>query len=372
MPIAVAHILRWYKISKNGLKANLFSLKIICVPIFSLIAFVLGTPFAILDWHTFITSLISGGKNFYSGGFWEHGAFYPFTSLLVSMGYPLGILSLLGLGYALLRRRPQDLLLLSMPVILGCFLMLFKTKDSLWMLIAFPVLCIISASLLVDTIFWIARTRLLQTVLFPLMTIITLIIPAKASFLNSYKLTLPNTCFLSKEWVEENIPPGSKIVMDTGKYYTGKFGPPLSLSRWTLKQFIERGELVDPNLLYSRPDGMRPSGNYGEAEYFRQYLNAIGDRPGYDIIQILHDPGAKKAQVLTLDEYISMGVQYAIVSSEGWGRYFPSKEESLMYPDKAVKYRNFYEELRVRSTLLKEFNPSSKMQGPSILIYKIL
>jgi hypothetical protein len=75
--------------------------------------------------------------------------------------------------------------------------------------------------------------------------------------------------------------------------------------------------------------------------------------------------------VLTLDEYLSMGVKYAIVNSYVREGYTPSSQTAVRYPDKAAKYRNFYQALEARATLLKEFSPSDKMAGPSLHIYEL-
>jgi hypothetical protein len=118
-------------------------------------------------------------------------------------------------------------------------------------------------------------------------------------------------------------------------------------------------------------EGTRRVGYSGEAEYFRQQLQILDAQPGYDVIQILHDEGLLRADVLTLDEYLSMGVKYAIVSSNTWAAYTPGSETAVRHPDKAQKYRNFYQALETRATLLKEFSPSAKMVGPPLRIYEL-
>lgn len=364
--MVVAHVLRWHDSLTDAYKVRLLSTKIIIMVIACFVFFVLGTPFALLDWPSFIRDLTCAAAGRFAGGFWERGTFYPFTCLLTSMGFPLGIVSLLGMGYTLFRHRPIDLILLSQPLFLAGFLMLFAVKEPHHMLIAFPALTILGASFVADIVGWIIRQRSLRAGLLVLVTVLILVNPAGISFQNSHKLTLPDTRDLSRIWIEENILPGSKIVMDTGKYYSGEFGPPIRPSKWTLEQFIARAESVAEKSL-PRTDGSRITGYSGEAEYFRQYLRAIGDEPGYDIVQILHDQGSQRADVLTLDEYLSRGIQYAIVSDKGWKQYGLGSRR----PHKAAKYRNFYQALESCATLLKEFKPSDKIVGPTLRIYKL-
>lgn len=341
--------------------------KIIIMVIACFVVFVLGTPFALLDWSSFIRDLTASGAASFKGGFWERGTFYPFTSLLTTMGSPLGFVSLLGMGYAILRHRPVDLILLSQPLFVAGFLMLFAVKQPHHMLIAFPALSILGALFVADIIAFLIRPRILQAGILILVTILLLINPAIISFQSSYRLTLPDTRDLSKNWIEVNISPGSKIVMDSGKYYLGQFGPPVRYSKWTLEQFIARVESVAEKSL-TRVEGSRITGYTGEAEYFRQYLKAVdSSKPSYDVVQILHDEASQRANVLTLDEYISMGVQYAVVSSKGWSYYGAGSR----YPHKAAKYRDFYQALESRATLLKEFKSSEKIVGPTLRIYKL-
>ena len=239
------------------------------------------------------------------------------------------------------------------------------------MLIAFPALSILAASFVVDAIHRFLRRRVaLQSVAGATVTGLLVIMPAQQSFKSSYRLSLPDTRFLAKLWVEENIPLGSKIVMDSGKYYLEVYGPPLPLSRWTLEQLINRGN-VSTSENVARRGGTRRIAYSGESAYFQFQLNVLGDRAGYDIVQILHDIGSTNGNVLTLNQYVDQGVQYAIVNSDARDGYLARSDEDARHPEKAARYRNFYECLGQQGTLLKEFNPSEKTVGPTLLIYKI-
>jgi hypothetical protein len=368
--VIVAHVLRWRDASKNTSEVRLLTPKLFGAIIASCAAFLLTTPFAILDWPTFIGDLSGTAAAYSAGGFWERESFYPLTSLVASIGHPLGYMALLGLCYALVRRRPADLILLSQPLFLAGFLMLFAIKEPHHMLNAFPALSILSASFLVDAVSWFIRSCILQSVALTLAAVLLLVTPVQASFQNSFRLTLPDTRSIAKEWVEKNIPPGSKIVMDSGKYYLSAFGPPLLPSQWTLEQFIARAESLSGTSL-ARREGSRRVGYSREAEYFRQQLQALDAKPRYGIIQILHDAGSPRATVLTMDEYLAIGAKYAIVSSDAWTGYIPGSETAVRHPDKAQKYRNFYQTLEARAILLKEFSPSAKMVGPTLRIYEL-
>ena len=136
-----------------------------------------------------------------------------------------------------------------------------------------------------------------------------------------------------------------------------------------MEQFIARGESLNGKALASR-DGTRRTGYSGEAAYFRYQLQTLDNQPGYDVIQILHDSGSSKPGVLDLEEYIPMGVEYVITSSYARDNYSLNGETAELHPEMAAKYRNFYQALDERATLLKEFSPSADIAGPTLRIYK--
>ena len=369
--LATAHTLHWWDFSRKNLSTErLLSAKLLSAVVVCLFGFLLGTPFAILDWRTFISDLSSTANAYYHPGMSAEGIFFPFFSLIRTMSAPVGCLALVSLFYALFRRRPADLILLSMPLFLGVFLMVFAGKEPHHMLVAFAPIYILSASLLVDLTAWFVRSRIIQSVTLSVATLLLIVEPAKTSLEASYRMTMPDTRILAKDWVEENIPPNSKILMDSGKYYLGIFGPPLRLSRWTVEQFIARGESLAGKTLAAR-DGSRRTGYPGETRYFRYQLQTLDNHPGYDVIQILHDAASSTPEVLDLEEYIPMGVQYVITSSYVRNSYSINGETAELHPEMAAKYRNFYQALEERETLIKEFRPSAEIAGPNLRIYKL-
>lgn len=366
--VIVAHLLRP---AQNG-KVRLFDARIFGAAVASLTAFCLTTPFAILDNGTFLSDLASTGAVYYGGGIWENGAFYPFISLISSFGQPVGAVALLGLGYALLRHRPADLIFASQPLFLGVFLMLFRVKEATHMLVAFPAVALLAASFIVDVTRWLFRRYApAQGVACATVAGLLVIAPAKHSFEASHRLSLPDTRILAKHWVEANIPRGSRVVMDSGKYYLEAYGPPLPLSRRTLRELAARGAASAAGKLAGR-EGTRRIGYSGESAYFEYALNALGERQGYDVVQVLHDPGSATSDVLTLKQYVNEGVQYAIVSSYARDAYLPDTAEAARHPEKAARYRTFYDCLEERALLLKEFKPSNQTVGPALKIYRIV
>src|SRR5215475_7761534 len=110
-----------------------------------------------------------------------------------------------------------------MPLFPGRFLIVFAGKEFHHLLVSLSPINILSASLLVDLVSWLIRSRLLQSVTLSFATVLLIAVPAKTSFEYSYRKTMPDTRVLAKDWIEKNIPPNHKILMDSGKYYLGKY-----------------------------------------------------------------------------------------------------------------------------------------------------
>ena len=365
--VFVAHILRRPALPDRPVLSRLFDPKLVAAVAASVVMFVAGTPFALLDWRMFLGDLGSTGAMYAAGPIWARGTLFPLTSLTTSMGGPIGVVAWCGLGYALIRRRPVDLVLASQPLFLFGFLACFATKELHHTLIAFAPLTILGGSFVADGIGSLVGRKQWQPAALIATTMLVIVVPARDAYRQSHRLALPDTRVVAKTWIEEHIPPHSKIVMDSGKYYLSACGPPLLMSRWTLEQLIARGDGSSGSTSAAR-DGTRRVSYSGESTYFREQLRVVGDLPGYDIIQILHDPGSPRADVRSFDEYRALGVQYAVISSFGWEQYFSNHDAA---EQKAKRYRDFYEALPAHATLLKELRPSAELTGPTLRIYRI-
>ncbi len=365
--ILVAHMLKPRSAPQRSLLARPLEPKLLAAAAATIALFAAGTPYALLDWRVFFADLRSTGAMYASGPVWVEGPFFPLTSLATTMGAPIAVAAWGGLAYALVRRRAVDLVVASQPLALIGFLAIFATKELHHTVIAFAPLTVLAASLLTDVVGFVVRRRDWMPAAQAIATIAIVAGPARDSYVESRRLALPDTRVAAKAWIEEHIAPGAKIVMDSGKYYLSAFGPPLPMSRWTLEQMIVRGGGADGATIAAR-DGTRRVSYSGESTYFREQLRVNGNRPGYDIVQILHDSGSLRADVRSLDEYRALGVQYVVVSSFGWTE--PASADPAA-ASKAKRYRDFYEALPAGATLLKELRPSHELAGPTLRIYRI-
>jgi hypothetical protein len=365
--LIVAQVLRW---RSNHDPVPIVDRKLVFAGTASGLAFVLGTPFAVLDWRAFLAELTNVGGLYSDGIIWVQSPLFPFTSLVDSMGFPVGLVALSGMACALLRRRPGDLIVASYPLFLGCFFMLFATKELHHMLIAFPALSILGGALVDEGVGFVVRAQKWSRPAVAVLTLAIVVLPARSAFAHQYRLTLPDTRVLAKGWIETNIPYGSTVVMDGGKYYLESFSAPIQVSPDTIQAALAGLEGRSNSMLEKRI-GTRRTGYTRESEYFRQMLQAIGDRPGYSVVRITHDDGSDRADVLTLDEYLSQGAAYAVTSSYAWEKYLPGGQQALQFPVKTARYATLYRSLDERATLLKQFSPSDRLAGPTLRIYRL-
>jgi hypothetical protein len=177
-----------------------------------------------------------------------------------------------------------------------------------------------------------------------------------------YSYTLPDTRTLAKTWTEENIPPGSRILIDSKAS-----SPPLLMHPRQVRKFYEKAAAT---------------GNY-KKDYFRLLTEVYGEEnKGYEIFMIKKN--AMELAVLSnqlrqtqetqdlvpiegterdFEELRKDGIEYVVVNSWDLRNAKTNRYEWL---------ENFYRNLESRARLLKAFVPPSEIHpGPEIRIYAL-
>jgi Dolichyl-phosphate-mannose-protein mannosyltransferase len=239
------------------------------------------------------------------------------SALHWGLGDLLAGLSFAALILFLIRRRPRPLLpLLSFPLVLLVFLLLpgqYVHSRYLTLALLVPLLC--AAGLAVET-----AARLRVTVAFgrlaPAFAAVALaavlLHPAISCVLHDRLLTREDTRTLAKHWIEENIPAGSRIILEV-PFYT----PPLASVRRN-PPFSQR--------IYD----LTATGVYGLSE---------------------KSQGAgKSAGAMSVDSYIADGVQYVVTQGFNWSlrRLDPEEERRRL---------EFYQELADKGYLVHDVSP---------------
>lgn len=221
---------------------KIFQKNIIIAFLLIILAFVVSTPYSVLDFNKFKADIIAEGKHYSTGhpGYeskssTSYGAY--FSSLLKGSGIIPIIFSLLGILYLILTDRLKAFLLLLFPVLLFLFIGRYKVFFQRNLLALIPFLSVFSGFLLAAIAKFFSReTKYLRTlfrekgffqVLSERRTYLALILLLLGSWgiygiaqqgAKSYRhvkvISLPNTRWIATKWIEKNIPQNSKIAME--------------------------------------------------------------------------------------------------------------------------------------------------------------
>ena len=196
-------------------------------------AFIIACPGPIINWNAFWNGTYPG-----SGVYYElfvhsragHGTLFTDTlpgwlyHLVFSLNSGLGILllipALVGVLYGLVRRRPQDMVLLSFLLLYYFITGFSAVRFARYMLPLFPVLCLFAARLLTDT----TLPRFL-----PKLNMAYAVVTLPATFLWAYSLdnpmVRPDVRDVAADYLEKNAPQGAIVAFATVPWF---YSPPLS------------------------------------------------------------------------------------------------------------------------------------------------
>ena len=315
LPIVVAHFYRARQ--GRGWLDRKIVLGLLIIPL----AFVLTTPYAVLDNAAFMDAIAAEGRHYrtgHPGHESESGAsFGEYASYLVVEGYGVLPMLLAGCGvlWLLARDWKKAVFLLSFPLLLFLFVGQYKTWFPRNIVATIPFLAVFSGAAVYGLIEWcvrIVRRRAAwphrPTAAVYLLAAVLVLVSISGQIARSREeirvLTLPDTRWASLQWIRENLPAGARLGRE---HYT----PPVE--EWT-DQFQAR------------------------------YL-------GY--FAVLH----RMPEIRRMD--------YMVVSSEDYERYVDHPGD---YPREARAYNTFF----AGNELVKEFVPDGRtLGGPTIRIYKI-
>jgi hypothetical protein len=269
---------------------------------------------------------------------------YYWDGFVDSMGWPLLLLSIAGSLYALWKRTPTDVMLVSFAAV---WYLVFCTTDShlyypRYMLPVIVVLTIFAGRVLYDA--WLRIERLIVPKhAVAVVAIATLIIsPVYATIQNNILLIQDDTRTVAKEWFEENVPAGSKVLIEGLTIEPTRQTVPLHNSGDNLRKIREHYKSV---------------GDRGKVTYLDFKLQVIPE-PTYDLELMKHE------YLESFEHYKATGVQYLVIRPE-------SLEHSRLSGAAALA---FLEALRTDPdvSLMKsfQFDPQSR-NGPDIDVYRI-
>ncbi|MFC1631624.1 ArnT family glycosyltransferase [Candidatus Omnitrophota bacterium] len=381
LPLSLAHLCSARNCARPWLK-RLWSRKLIFAYLLLVAGFILGSPYWVLDFKSYFyyfrfdSSLI--GK-FGMIGYSKEGLWLRPLAQLAQKEYLLGISFIVGTIYALIRPQRRDWIFLSF--ILPSFLYLghWTTFKFHYLLVILPFCAILAARLLIDLpqrlmpgkkAFWLSS-----------ILVILILLPSgyKIADLN-WRMSHPDVRIIAKEWIENNIPQGTKIALFVTRYRDC----PQIVSQLGEFDSIDYG-----------PRARKTYANPALSELLDQYFSQQKTYKIYRLEKQLSD--AAVAQILadfpaeyqqdpylkhlyqrdwhSLAELKIKGVEYIIISSFTYGKYFgvSAPEEGNPTRPFFLKGRSYYQMLlsSPELQLVKEFQPGANNLGPELKLIKI-
>ena len=215
-----AHLLRVFK----GKNKNLFGVaglrNMFLAGVFSFLGFVLGTPYSILDFKTFIRT--DGPK----GALWQFSnvgkvefmshitQFFNvfFVKLTDDLGYTIMTLFVVGIVYCLIKKKSsENLFLIINAILLIWYISGFEKTRSHYLMVTYPFIVILAgftAKVLSQEI------GKKSTILNSIFMATILLVPFTMSLRQTLAYTKPDTRNILYEWVSKNVTDSDIIVYD--------------------------------------------------------------------------------------------------------------------------------------------------------------
>jgi len=345
VPAAIAHFMRREEDSSIIKHSTGPSVKIF-LSLFAL-GIVLGNPAVLVDPQKYLTHLIdlrtvyTQPMNVFSYN--QLGYISYITFFLRGMGIPLFMVTISSVIWMTLfsLRRVEHILLLAF---IGAFyLVLGGSKHNVmpdYMLPIYPYIYIVAAIFLCTMTNLVLKDRRKAKLTLSLFCLLLLVYPATRTMTYLVSVTYPNTRILAKEWIETNIPPHSKILMDTGRSINS-IGPLIAADEKSLKttisQLKDRISAKEVNTRLVSEDG---------AILYRLLLKTVPSI-SYNI-----QTTGRGLFLKDLDYYREQGFEYVIVS-DAVSAPFLSHAGRKIRPQST----NFYARVRKELCLLKRIEP---------------
>jgi hypothetical protein len=290
--------------------------------------FVLGTPFALLTPVAFVRGVLD---EFHTVQFGNEAdvpgyLFHLVYSLPEALGWPLYLLALAGLAWALARRGARETVLLAFALPYLFVIVAWSTRFERYAIPLLPGLTLLGAVAVVRGVGWLSERAQLVPGPWPAIALAgvatVLLAPALGRVAAYHRLLAqPDTRELGSAWVERQVPAGARIALE-----------PYSLSLPVARRQIreEPGSLA--SLQRPGPVALTPERAGGEDGYWLVRLDT------YDLDRLLRD-----------------GVQYVVLSGFVYQRHRRACER---HPAPC----RFYAQLEARSELVFSASPGVEDQ----------
>lgn len=312
-----------------GSRAALVWVRLILLRVYApmLAAFVLASPFVVLDAPRFISDFVRQNRIMDRGwlgfehvgnGFWYNLS----TNLGGALGVVLLILGIVGVGWALWRRTRFDLLVAPYVIVYFVYIGTWKELADRYLLPIIPLLIVLAMRACLEVVELRPRARRVVMPLMVAVLAVAFVVPLLASVDFDRRLSGADVRVGAKQWIETHVPQGASIAVEN-------YGPPLV-----------------------------------REEAAGHYRAAGLDPVAYRVTRLeLPAPGEPDAR-RDLERLREEGVEYVVLSSRVYDRVFAAAD---VYPGIVA----FYRDLDAEAELVKEFRPGPGESGPVLKLYRI-
>lgn len=345
-------IAAWIYSSKTGnLRHSIIWKHTLLSGVIAIIGFVLLTPFAVLDWKYFLftfTEIIGKYREISHIGLDAGYALQSnsphlwwFQALNKIMPGFIWII-LISLVLLTINWKRNRWLLLGPIIVMVPFLTWFGKSEFYHLL---PILPIFGGVLAVG-----ARSldsRIGKSWIISILILMTFLLPTfRDNYTRIKDQQSPDTRIEARNWIEENIPDGTKILLD--KWYT----PYLVRTKEQVEYLLENK--VSDVYFKSKQKSMPRT-----VAYWIEFIQVEIDSYNYGLTS---DGFVKQPDLLTPEEYAKNGFEYVVLSEETYGRFFMDEQ----YKEISDYYQLFFSIGSMVYQIDGEYRP-----GPKITILKL-
>lgn len=326
-----------------------------------LVGFIAGTPFSILSPSEFLRDFHAQSEVMRIGMFGAEGGTQGWSIYLKSLFWPggslpVGLAFFLGIALCLQKKRKANLIVVGIPAILFFGLGLHRIASDHYFYLGYPFVFLLSAYGFLELKNQIEKNFRFKAAISVVLIGLSLIPFYAKAWAHVRQFSEPDTRVSSRQWIEENIPPGSRILTDAS-------APNLKMTPAQLEDLYQRAKTV----------------GHVKADYF-SLMKKHSTEPTYYVFltkqSVMLNPKnlveySRLVQDLIpvengLDWIKTQDIPYVVVSSIESGQYQNEKIKNR-HPAMA----KYYEDIEEKGLLLAEFRQGHLRTGPTIKIYKL-
>jgi len=181
------------------------------------------TPFAVLDYTTFIRDSTNQASHYATGHLGMEGdTIQWYISFLWTQEGPVAYLGWIGAIYALVKRSKPLIIVSSFPIGYGIFISSFIVRNDRTILPLLPFLYILAAVVIVDAARWVMARGIDRRVALAAAAVVVALLavgPLNLAAASAMQANAPDSRLTGVAWIQQNIPPGTKVGIEVGAPY---------------------------------------------------------------------------------------------------------------------------------------------------------